>query len=92
VRPAFRADPLVSVGIEDRGDEQYELVEVGELRSKEDVPGQHERSLFAFDFPGVDIGLDIDGPPASISTRSSERGKGISNHQERDVSSFRADG
>ncbi|MCU0244187.1 MAG: hypothetical protein MUE80_05505 [Acidobacteria bacterium] len=83
---------VVAVGVEDGGDEQDDLVEVGPFGVEEDVPGQHERGLLALDLSGVDIGLDVDDDAVVVAEEERIVRQRVADDQERDGPAFGRDG
>ena len=83
---------VVAVGVEDRGDEQDDLVEVGQLGIQEDVPGEHQSRLLALDLSGVDVGLEVDDGALVVAQGQGIAGHGLADDQERDGPALGRDG
>jgi len=88
--PVLRAYALVPVGVENGGDEEDELVQACAGGTEDDVPGEHQGSLLALDFPGVDVGLDVDDHPLVGSETIGGSGDGTADDEKRDRAALRA--
>ena len=79
---------VVAVGVEDRGDEEDDLVEIGELGVEEDVAGEHQRRFLALDLAGVDVGLEVDDDALVVAQGQGICGQGLADDEERDVAAL----
>ena len=59
VAAVFRANFVVAISVEDRGDKNDQIVEIGEGIRKQDISNEHKRSLLTFNLSSMDVGLDV---------------------------------
>ena len=50
---------FISVGVEQRADQENDMFQKFGVLFRQHIPCKHQRSLFSFDFPGMDVCLDI---------------------------------
>ncbi len=87
-----RVHLVVAVGVEDRGDEQDDPVEIGRFGVEDDVAGQHQGRFLALDLAGVDVGLDVDDDALVVAQGQGVARRGLADDEERDGPAFGRDG
>ncbi len=85
-----RVDLFISVSVEDRADQDDQLIQIGRLDLLKNVARHHQRGFLAFDFAGMDIGLDIDDRLLAISGLERRSRHRAADNEERHIPSFRA--